>query len=65
MFSDEVFCEFIAKRGVKLNAVARAMGISTTTLFRKRTGKSEFTIGEIRKCCECFGVKDMNEIFFA
>lgn len=65
MYSDKAFEEYLAKRGVKVKAVAEAMGISVSTLFRKRTGKSDFTLGEIRKCCEFFGVKSMNEVFFA
>ena len=65
MFSDEAFMEYLNKHGVTLKAVADAMGIDKSTLFRKRKGQSEFTLGEIRRCCEFFGVNDMEDVFFA
>lgn len=65
MYSDKAFEEYLAKRGVKVKIVAAAMGISVSALYRKRKGMSDFTLGEIRKCCEFFGVKNMNDVFFA
>jgi Response regulator containing CheY-like receiver, AAA-type ATPase, and DNA-binding domains len=65
LFDYEAFQKLINKKGVKLNALARFLGISPTTLYRKVTGKSDFTRAEIQKCCEFFGEKEMNCIFFA
>ena len=65
MFNYDAFLEYVKRRGVKLKAVAQAMGMSPTTLYRKATGKSDFTRAEIQRCCDFFGVKELNYIFFA
>jgi len=65
MFDYCAFTDYIRKRGVKLKAVAMAMGMSPSTLYRKATGKSDFTRAEIQKCCDFFGVRELNHIFFA
>lgn len=65
MFDEAAFRELILKRGVKLKAVAAAMGIRPSTLYRKMKGKLDFTRSEIQKCCDFFGVEELNYIFFA
>lgn len=65
MYSDKAFCEYVKKRGVKFQAVAEAMGITPSTLYRKRKGQLDFSRTEIQKCCDFFGVKELNRIFFA
>ena len=65
MFDYEAFLSYVEKRGIKIKAVAEALGISRTTLYRKATGLSDFTRAEIQKCCDFFGEKEMNNIFFA
>ena len=65
MFDKNGFMAYIARRGVKMTAVARAMGICATTLYRKINGESDFTRAEIQRCCEFFNEREMNDIFFA
>ena len=65
MFDEKAFRELITQRGVKLKALANAMGIEPPTLYRKIKGQSEFTRFEIQKCCEFCGLREMNDIFFA
>lgn len=65
MFDKNGFMAYVDKRGVKMTAVARAMGICTTTLYRKINGESDFTRAEIQRCCDFFNVREMNDIFFA
>lgn len=65
MFDKTGFMELINQRGVKITALANAMGIRTSTLYRKMNGESDFTRAEIQKCCDFFHVREMNEIFFA
>ncbi len=47
MFSDEKFVEAVSNRGLKMSAVAKAMCMSLSTLYKKRKGLSEFTRREI------------------
>lgn len=65
MFDRSAFRKLIADRGVKLKAVANAMGIEPTTLYRKELRGGDFTRSEIQKCCKFFGLDEMNYIFFA
>lgn len=69
MYDDKAFCEFIKSRGYKLSAVAKAMGMAASTLYRKRRGSLEFTLGEIQKFCIFCGEERMSTeicaIFFA
>ena len=64
-YDDEAFQRLVKERGVKYQAVAAAMGIQPATLYRKRKGMLDFTRNEIQRCCEFFGLNDMNDIFFA
>ena len=65
LYNDERFAQLVKERGVKWVAVAKYLGISTVTLYRKRKGVSEYTRSEIQKCCEFFGLKNMDYIFYA
>ena len=64
MFNDEAFLRLVKEKGLKLNAVAREMGITPTTLYRKRKGLSEFTRLEIARCCTFVNESDLSWIFF-
>lgn len=44
---------------------AKALGIDTSTLYKKMNGKSDWTLTEIRKTGEILGKDKMNPIFFA
>ena len=69
MFNDTAFCDYCRHRGFKLCAVARAMGMEASTLYRKRKGNLEFTINEIQKFFHFSGETienpEMVRIFFA
>ena len=65
MFDRKAFERLIFERGVKKKAVADALGIRPSTLYRKMSGTLDFTRSEIQKCCEFFKVDDLNYIFFA
>lgn len=64
-YDDEAFVALVNDRGVKMRAVAAAMGMTPATLYRKRKGVFDFSRTEIQRCCEFFGLSDMNYIFFA
>ena len=65
MYNDEAFMALVNERGVKLSAVAAAMGMHLTTLRRKRLGEVDFTRSEIQACCDFFNLPEMNAVFFA
>jgi len=65
MFSEKALRDLIAERGVKIKSVAAAMGIEPSTLYRKMKGQLDFTRTEIQRCCEFFGLDEMNDVFFA
>lgn len=65
MFDRDEFVKYLKKRGVKLVAIAKALGVAPSTLYRKMQGESDFTRSEVQTCCEFLGVKELNHIFFA
>lgn len=65
MYNDDAFMALVNERGVKLGAVAAAMGMNPATLYRKRKGEFDFTRAEIQACCEFFNLPEMNAVFFA
>lgn len=67
MFSDEKFIEAVSNRGLKMSAVAKAMRMSLSTLYKKRKGMSEFTRREIVlfKDFLMLNKTEMTAIFFA
>ena len=44
---------------------AKALGIDTSTLYKKMNGNSDWTLTEIRKTGEILGKDKINPIFFA
>ena len=64
MFNELEFRSLAIKKGVKIPEIARAIGVSTPTLYRKMSGESDFYRAEIQAICDLFGVKDLNSIFF-
>jgi transcriptional regulator with XRE-family HTH domain len=69
MFNDEAFRWYCNKRGFKLCKVAEAMGMRASTLYRKRKGELEFTLGEMQDFIsfsgETIDSPEMINIFFA
>lgn len=50
-----------------INELAKSVGVSKATFFRKLNGESEFSQGEIAKIAEIFNLDatDIYDIFFA
>ena len=53
------------KRGVSVDDLCNAVGISRSAYYRKVNGKSEFTQGEIQKIVDYLGLSSPMGIFFA
>lgn len=65
MYNDAVFIQIVREKGLKVSAVARAMGIPPATLYRKRKQQSDFLRSEIQRCAHLFSPEELNAIFFA
>ena len=52
-------------RGVNVDDLCEAVGISRSAYYRKMSGKSEFTRAEIEKIIDCLGLKSPMGIFFS
>lgn len=52
---------------ISMNGLATMLGISRSALFRKFSGQSEFTQGEISKMASIFrlSAQEIGDIFFA
>ena len=57
---------FVADRGKTLSALGRALEISKTALYRKMSGKTEFTREEIERIIHFLDLseRDTMDIFF-
>ena len=64
MFNKKAFQIAVIAAGMTYEDVARAIGINVSTLYRKSTGKSEFTRNEIQKLCEVLNLESPMDIFF-
>ncbi|SCJ79276.1 Helix-turn-helix [uncultured Flavonifractor sp.] len=53
------------KRRVSVEELCNAVGISRSAYYRKVSGKSEFTQGEIQKIVDYLGLSSPMGIFFA
>ena len=65
MFDDKKFAEWVHSNGYTFADIARALGINEATLYRKRSGVSDFTRGEINSMIVLLGCEDPISIFFA
>ena len=57
----------LAERGVSQAELARVLGCNQATMSRKISGRSEFTVSELNKIKDYFGlsIQEMVSIFFA
>lgn len=53
------------KRGYTREKLAEAVGISRSAFYRKCTGKSEFTLAEIKEIARVLQLTNVGDIFFA
>lgn len=65
MFDEFAFRDLVRRKGKTMKQVAEALGISTTTLYRKMSGESDFYRGEIQTMCRFLGEESLGNIFFA
>ena len=65
MFNQERFYDELKKLSMSVPELAKHLGISKVTLYRKIYGESDFFRDEIQKCRELFGKEAADEIFFA
>lgn len=54
----------LALSGKSVEDAATFMGINASTLYRKISGRSEFTFSEIISFCKCVNAPDPAAIFF-
>lgn len=55
----------IKSKGYKVKDFCKIVGISSSAFSKKINGKSEFTLGEIKRICNTLEIKDPMPIFFA
>ena len=65
MFDEKKFRAALELSGVSIKELAKELGISKVTLYRKMNGKSDFYRDEIRKICEIIKTDDIVSIFFS
>lgn len=65
MFDEGKFREAVNNSGKTMEDVSNHLGINNSTLWRKVTGKTEFTRTEIQLICGLLHLDSPNEIFFA
>jgi len=67
MFNKTAFFEAIKKRGVKVTALAKAMGMSPCTVYKKNDRGGDYTVSEIQACCDFLSLSpdERDQIFFA
>lgn len=56
---------YMDERGVTNADMCRILGISRSAFYRKRRGKTEFTLSEARKISDFLGLSDPIAVFFA
>ena len=64
MFNKKAFQLAVVSADMTYEDVAKAIGINSSTLYRKTTGQSEFTRSEIQKICEVLEIESPMDIFF-
>lgn len=67
MIDTEQLRGYIGLRGMKLGHVARVMGISSSTLYGKLMGQTDFKVGEAEKLAALLGLtkEQRDACFFA
>ena len=65
MFNRVEFEVAVLRSGLKKKEVAKLMGINEATLYKKLSGKSDFTQPEMQKVCTILSLDSPTTIFFA
>lgn len=64
MFNERKFRATLAYQGISMKALAEAIGMDESTLYRKTHGISEFSRKEIQDICEFLKLDSPVGIFF-
>lgn len=63
---DKALLEYeMNKKGKSISDMCNMLGISRSAFYRKCTGKSEFTMSEIKRIVDFLNIDSPVEIFFA
>lgn len=62
--NNQALLEKMEARGYTIQKMCEALGMSRSAFYRKRNGKSEFTLNEMNQILTILRVKDPREIFF-
>lgn len=62
--NNQALLEKMEARGYTIQRMCEALGMSRSAFYRKRNGKSEFTLNEMNQILSILRVKDPREIFF-
>lgn len=62
--NNQALLEKMEARGYTIQRMCEALGMSRSAFYRKRNGKSEFTLNEMNQILTILRVKDPREIFF-
>lgn len=65
MFDKKAFKRMAEDKGFTLEEVAKELGISKVTLYRKMSGESDFYRHEMKAIRDLFQEENMDQIFFA
>lgn len=63
---DRYRLEYVMKtKGITESQLCERIGISRSAFYRKKCGKTEFTLSDIKKIMEALDLQSANDIFFA
>lgn len=62
--NNQALLDKMEARGYTIQKMCEALGMSRSAFYRKRNGKSEFTLNEMNQILSILRVKDPREIFF-
>lgn len=65
MFLKNKFLAYLKEHNISIEQIAKLLGISKTTLYRKINGESDFFRSEIQKLTELIPKEIVLEIFFS
>lgn len=64
MFNEAKLRLALFEHKIGMAEAAHSIGIDRVTFHRKMTGKTEFTLSEIKAVCDMLGIDDPRPIFF-
>lgn len=55
----------MARKEYSMNDLADILGVSRSTIYRRMSGESEFTVTEVIKMIDVLNITDPERVFFA